>query len=340
MAKSKTSWLRRIASDLVLLYTILVIGWYAAYILIGDGFWILAMVNAFALYLFLPLPLIALLSAVARQRTSWIALFIITLLFFGLFGGDLTPPSPVAHAEADAPTLTVMTYNVLFTNTDATPIAHTITASDPDLVAFQELTPVLAKQLEQEIGAIYPYRTPTRAAQCGAEVAIWSRYPFQVESVDEDVLCRLQSVVVDLDGQAVRVIGIHAWPYTGLDQASIERSFRWRKEQIELVLAMVEGQPEPLVVLGDLNSTPTHEVYRALSMRLVDAFREAGWGLGHTFPTTGGRIWGIPYPDRVVRIDHVFHSAHWRAESARVAEWDGFSDHRAVVARLRLLQTN
>jgi endonuclease/exonuclease/phosphatase (EEP) superfamily protein YafD len=116
----------------------------------------------------------------------------------------------------------------------------------------------------------------------------------------------------------------------------VERSFGWREEQIELVLDTFAGQPEPLVLLGDLNSTPAHEVYRTLSAHLTDAFREAGWGFGHTFPATGGRWWGIPYPDRMVRIDHVFYSADWRAEAAWVGEWDGFSDHRPVVARLRL----
>jgi endonuclease/exonuclease/phosphatase family metal-dependent hydrolase len=155
--------------------------------------------------------------------------------------------------------------------------------------------------------------------------------------VDEDVLCRVQSVLVDFAGRPVRVVDIHAWPFTGLDQASIERSFAWRQEQIELILDTVEGQPEPLVLLGDLNSTPTHQVYRTLSMHLTDAFREAGWGLGHTFPTTGGHFWGAPYPNRLVRIDHIFHSADGRAEAAWVGEWDGASDHLPVVARLWLL---
>jgi len=302
---------------------------------VGDGFWLLALVNAFAVYLFAPLPLVALLTALAWRRLTRLALLIVTLLFVGLFGSDLMPRSPVARAGTEGPALTVMTYNVLFTTADATPAAATITSADPDLVAFQELTPSLAQQLEQEIGTRYPYRTPMHAG-CPAEVAIWSRYPLQVEDVDEDVLCRVCSVVVDLGGRATRVVNAHAWPYIALDQESVERSFRWRQEQVELVLDMVKGQPEPLVLLGDLNSTPMHEVYRTLSTHMVDTFREAGWGLGHTFPATGGRFWGLPYPSRLVRIDYIFHSDEWRAEAVWVGEWDGSSDHRPVVARLRL----
>ena len=364
MTKSRTTWLQYVASGVVIVYAAGVSGWAIAHRLVGDGFWLLALANAFAIYLFVPLPGMALLAAFARRRGAWIALLIVTLLFFRLFGSDLLPPSPVARAGADGPELTVMTYNVLFANTDATPIITSITSAagdpgplprsdggglgwgpgwgpgwEPDLIAFQELTPLLAQQLEPAIGAQYSYRTPPHA-NCHAEAAIWSRYPLQVEAVEDDMLCRVNSVVVDFDGQPVRVVNVHAWSYTGLDRASVEQSFQWRREQVASILNMVEGQPEPLIILGDLNSTPMHEMYQTLDRHLVDAFREAGWGLGHTYPATRTHFWSIPLPARLVRIDHIFHSEDWRAEAARVREWDGASDHRAVVARLRLLDTD
>jgi len=360
MTKSRTTWLQYVASGTVIVYAAGVSGWAIAHRLVGDGFWLLALANAFAVYLFVPLPGMALLAALARRRGAWVALLIVTLLFFRLFGGDLLPPSPVARAGTDGPELTVMTYNVLFANTDAAPIVASITGAaahsdslprsdggglgwgpgwEPDLVAFQELTPLLAQQLEPAIGAQYPYRTPPHA-NCYAEVTIWSRYPLQVEAVEDDMLCRVNSVVVDFDGQPVRVVNVHAWPYIGLDRASVEQSFQWRREQVTSILNMVEGQPEPLIILGDLNSTPMHEMYQALDRHLVDAFREAGWGLGHTYPAMQTRFRGMPLPARLVRIDHIFHSKDWRAEAAEVRAWDGASDHLAVVARLRLLDTD
>ncbi len=332
--RARLQWL---AATTALLYAALVVCWYVAYRVIGDGFWLLALVNAFAVYLFTPLPIAILLAALARRRAPWVGLLIVTLLFLHLFGSDLTPPSPIVRASADMPAMTVMTYNVLYTNTDAAPIAATVTHTNPDLVAFQELTPLLARQLEHQIGVDYPYRTPLHPTECRAEVAIWSRYPLQTEEVDTNVPCRVLSVVLDFDGHPVRVINVHAWPFTGLDRESVERSFRWRREQIALALDTATEQPEPLIFLGDTNSTPTHEVYRMLSAHLTDAFREAGWGLGHTWPATGGRFWGIPHPSRLVRIDHIFHSQHWQGEAAWVGAWDGRSDHHPVVARLRLL---
>jgi len=338
MTTSRNRWLRRAACAIIFLYTVLITGWYVAYKLIGDGFWLLALLNAFAVYLFAPLPLVTLLTVLSRRRANWISLLAVILMFLGLFGSELTPPLPVAQAGTEFPSLTVMTYNILYTVADAAPAAANIMGASPDLIAFQELTPLLARQLEGEIGDIYPYRTPLHLDDCFAEVAIWSRYPLQVEGVDEDLLCRVRPAVIDFNGRPVRVVSVHAWPFTGLDREKVERSFRWRQEQIELILDTVAGQPEPLILSGDFNSTPTHEVYHKLSTHLKDAFREAGWGFGHTFPATGGRAWGILYPDRLVRIDHIFHSDDWGAEAARVGDWDGASDHHPVIARLRLRQ--
>jgi vancomycin resistance protein VanJ len=335
--RQRTHWFRRTVATLVLLYATLVAGWAVAHRLVGDGFWLLGLVSAFAVYLFVPLPMMALLALLARRRAPWAVLAIVALLFVSLFDGEITPPPPVVHAEADLSILTVMTYNVLYTIQDAAPVAASIARAEPDLIAFQELSFPRARTLEHLIGDRYPYRTSLHPDVCYTAVAIWSRRPIlQVEDVDHEVLCRMRSVVIDLDGQPIRVVNVHAWPYIDINRESIEQSLGWRREQIDLILDMVEAQPEPLVLLGDLNSTPMSEVYETLSVQFTDAFTEAGWGFGHTFPAEGGRVWGIPYLARMVRIDHIFHSAEWRAEEAWVAEWDGASDHHAVVARLRL----
>jgi vancomycin resistance protein VanJ len=335
--KPRPHWLRRLIAAPVVGYVLAVAAWVIAHELTGDDFWLLALANALAVYLFAPLPIMALLALLARRRTAWVSLATAALLFVGLFWGELTPPVPTVRAGDDTPSLTVMTYNVLFAVRDTAPIAASIARAEPDLVAFQELTYLRAQALEQEIGKQYPYRTPIDPQLCFSTVAIWSRHPIlRVEAVDPDVACRLKSVVVDFNGRSVRVIDVHAWPYTDSDRESIERGFRWRQEQIELVFSMVEGQPEPLLLLGDFNSAPMSDLYQTVTDRYTDAFTEAGWGLGHTWPAEGGHWYDVPYPNRFVRIDYVFHSSEWRAEDAYVAEWDGASDHHPVVARLRL----
>ena len=319
------------------LYVFLVVFWYGAYVVVGDACWILALANSFAVYLFVPLPIVVCFAVLMRRRVIWLATIVLTLLSMLLFGEALLPTVRVARAEVGEPALSVMTHNVLYTTGDATPIADIVLDINPDLIAFQELTSLVATQLETAIGARYPYRTPLRS-DCRAQVAIWSVYPFVSEPADGGFACRMQTVLVHTYGGPIRVANVHAWPYTSLDREGVEESFLKREEQIRSLLDFIEGESEPFILVGDLNSTPQHEVYQILSARLTDAFREAGWGLGHTFPATSGRSWGIPYPSRLVRIDYILHSDHFRAEAAYVGRRTGASDHLPVIARLRLVQ--
>lgn len=302
----------------------------------GDSIWLLAVVNAFALYLFAPLPLALLLALLARHRLAWLSALLSAALFFGLFGADLTPPIHAARIPPEAPRLRVMTYNILFSVPSAHPIAATVRQAQPDVVGFQEMTARLERALSEEIAAEYPYRTGRRPG-CTTDVAIWSRFPLQEEQVPPELVCRMQQALIEAPGRRVRVVNIHIWPYTRLDRTTLEQTFRYRRRQIEEVLAHVAGGTEPLILLGDLNSTPLHEVYRLVTAYpLIDSHREAGLGFGHTFPAHPLRNRSLIYPPRLVRIDYIFHSAALRAERVRVAKWDGQSDHLPVVADLRL----
>jgi endonuclease/exonuclease/phosphatase family metal-dependent hydrolase len=118
-----------------------------------------------------------------------------------------------------------------------------------------------------------------------------------------------------------------------------------RERQALILVEYARGLDRPCVVLGDFNSTPLNEAYAILRRGLRDVWRDAGRGLGHTFP---GSAWssargdGLPRPLRrfiphwLLRIDHVFVTAHWRAVSARVSPLHGGSDHRPVFADLAL----
>ncbi len=343
---SRTEWVRTRVAWALWAYAVLIIVWYSLDLLIGDRVWLLGLLNIFVLYLFVPLPLMIVAALWLRRWTAWWSVLLVAIPFTLLFGADLTPPLPIVQANryAGIP-LTVMTYNVLASNTDATPIAATVTEITPDIIAFQELTPLLIRQLEEDIGDDYPFHT-LLPAPCQFGVVIWSRYPLLEEPADEAIVedinedrerfCQTRSALIDMDGPVIRIVTLHASAYSQLLPADIEWVFRERYDLVSGVLAHFATQPEALILLGDFNSTPTHQVYRLLNAELVDAFREAGWGWGHTFPASNGWFEGLPYPDRLVRLDYIFHSNHWQAETAWVGAWDGASDHLPLIARLRL----
>jgi endonuclease/exonuclease/phosphatase (EEP) superfamily protein YafD len=128
------------------------------------------------------------------------------------------------------------------------------------------------------------------------------------------------------------------WPLDEVDQ-----SIRFREQEAE-ILAGLASQTESVIMGGDANTNSLSDAYKTITGVLTDAYRAAGFGLGHTFPgsTTPGsdrpHIGRLYVPAWVMRIDYVFHSDDWPTVSARTAHIDGVSDHRGVIAELAKIQ--
>ena len=118
--------------------------------------------------------------------------------------------------------------------------------------------------------------------------------------------------------------------------------FQEREHQAQLVTEFTEQVGTPLIVTADFNATDQSYAYYLITRQLNDSWREAGWGLGHTFP--GGPIPSLPrpvvagylIPTWVARIDYIFYSDDWNAIEAKLGQWDRVSDHRPVIAVLEL----
>jgi vancomycin resistance protein VanJ len=85
----------------------------------------------------------------------------------------------------------------------------------------------------------------------------------------------------------------------------------------------------PMIVLGDFNMTSHFESYKRMTQNFKDAFREAGNGLGFTYPN-GTRF---PVPP-IIRLDYIFYNDAFQAVNAQRWGTSGSSDHRPVLAAL------
>lgn len=66
-----------------------------------------------------------------------------------------------------------------------------------------------------------------------------------------------------------------AWNY----KASLDE----RNTQLRLVLSFIRESPHPVIMSGDMNSTPYSHVYQFLDKELTNAFEQKGKGFGFTF---------------------------------------------------------
>jgi len=100
-----------------------------------------------------------------------------------------------------------------------------------------------------------------------------------------------------------------------------------RAQQARLVRRQIERESDPVIVVGDFNSTPHQWAYRHLAQGLQSAVTRRVRGWGATFPAQ--------YP--LVQIDHVLIDPALQITAARipVEGSTALSDHRPVVAHVR-----
>ena len=98
---------------------------------------------------------------------------------------------------------------------------------------------------------------------------------------------------------------------------------RLKGEQVNEIINYLDRNPYPVIICGDLNSTRYSYVYNELKDHYLNAFNEAGFGLGYTY---NGRI-KLP-----LKIDHQFYREPFNVKSCKVDKSMTYSDHLPLIA--------
>ncbi|WP_405164079.1 endonuclease/exonuclease/phosphatase family protein [Nocardia sp. NBC_01499] len=233
-------------------------------------------------------------------------------------------PLYVGHSGDDGgPAVIVMQANLLFDGTDPAALVEQVRARNIAVLTVNELTRGAVVELGRAgLDTLLPYRYLS-PGQTASGTGIWSSYPLS-ETVEYDgfVLNQLSATASIPGAGSVSIYAFHPVPPVYGTQVWADELSRLR--------AILERSPanRPVIVGGDFNATYDHAQYRAmLSGRFGDAAEQAGAGYLVTYPTDK------PYPP-LVGIDHVL-VAGGRAVDVETVRMPG-SDHRALVARLRL----
>ena len=104
----------------------------------------------------------------------------------------------------------------------------------------------------------------------------------------------------------------------------LEKASEIRIRQAQAIHDDAQHSPYPVLIVGDMNTTPVSYTYRILQKGMRDAFLESSNGqLGHTFVKLG----------MGVRIDYILHSHALSASDFDVPHVD-YSDHYPVIATI------
>lgn len=325
-------------------YFSILFGWFILYLLFGDGNGFLGLANAVALYFFLPLPLFALASLTRKKRKLLFPVLAGLAIFLFLWGPLFTSPRMVE--ENPAAQLRVMTFNVLGRAGSHDPILQSILEEDADVVFLQELTPEIASVISLRLADAYPFQILQPAFRSRG-LGVLSRYPLaKLDAVLPGNWMGVPQILeMDWAGEAVTLVNFHTIPTGNLWPRWVLRTFEERESDLSALanFAVSHSEIGPLIVAGDANATRLNEAYKSLAAVMQDAWLEAGFGFGHSFPgpyeegSSFAQISFFRIPYWLVSIDYIFYSQQFQALDTWMGAFYGGSDHRAVVTELRFL---
>lgn len=310
----------------------------------GRFAWV-SLMNMFAFQVFLFLLPGALAGAIFRLRRLQVAAGVAVLLFLFMFGRYFLPKSQTALATSGS--LKVMTYNALAFAPDPAATVNIIRAENADIVILQETNFKVAGLLEKEMKGVYPYQIHY-PSDVPLGTSVVSKYPFT--KIDEELpsvwVGKPILLQVDWSGQKINVVDFHMVP-TSLPTIAHPASFNQitdaRKDEASALIRFLQAHPGPAIVAGDMNDVFLNDPHIMLvNSGLQDAWQEAGFGLGNTYPgnkspgTSRVHVGEFYVPEWMLRIDYIFASPEWDVVSATLAQTDGYSDHRGVIATLHL----
>jgi vancomycin resistance protein VanJ len=253
-------------------------------------------------------PALGIAALVRRSRRAAVAALLPAVAWAALFGSAWLPPRTSGDAQ-----LRVVSQNLRAGNPDAAATVRALMATDPHLIALQEVDERSRETLGHSLHPRYPHRATV------STVSLWSRFPIRTYGGVDTGLewTRAVRAIVAAPGGDVAVYVAH------LGSARIGETATRDRTVAGLARHVRADEADRVILLGDLNTAATDRVIRPLTDLLRNAQADAGRGFGFTWPAR------LP----VTRPDHVLYRG-LTATSAGVLRTPA-SDHRAVTAGFR-----
>lgn len=198
-------------------------------------------------------------------------------------------------------TIRILHANVLSSNENHIALVKLIAQEKPDIVMLQEINSQWLEALTS-LENDYPYKCiADRDDNFG--IAVFSSTPIHEAVVQQFGTANFPSITfqIQIDDASVDIISTHPMPPVS---AHAQTS---RNEQLMAVAAFAEGRENPLIVVGDLNTTMWTSPYKKLCKKLSLTNARKGFGILPNWPASLPGIMRIPI-DHYLVSDEVFIS--------------------------------
>ncbi|HSR88663.1 MAG TPA: endonuclease/exonuclease/phosphatase family protein [Pontiella sp.] len=225
---------------------------------------------------------------------------------------------PVPAAEKP---FRAMLMNINAANGNTEMVLGSISRAEPDILLLEEVTPQWARALEI-LNAIYPYQVSEPQEGCFG-IMLLSKYPLEHGKVVEIGSAEVPSITADmhLPAGVISVIGTHPVPPIGGKASGL------RNGQLAELPAVIIGQQHPVLLIGDLNTSPWSS--RFTNLLKASGLNNSMKGFGHQ-PSWPARHFFLRIP-----LDHVLHSPQIMVHNRMMLQ-DVGSDHFPVIVDFSL----
>jgi len=260
--------------------------------LAAELWWPLDLLTSFHPQYAVLLTLVAVIHLALRSPISGVWLLSAALVNVSIVAPYVLGGS--GQAAADAPRLSVMSFNVGVSNSMRTDVARYVAEEQPDILFIIESSFEWEDALAESGPPMAAVAIVPRGRVSGITVMADPRMLAKAVPLDFAELGEAAALEVTLGGERIVVLGLHPPSPT-----SSERSAR-RNQILEAAVVWVASVDKPVLVVGDFNTTPWSPAFHSLQMRggLVDTGR--GGGIQPTWPSG----WG----PAMIPIDHALHN--------------------------------
>jgi endonuclease/exonuclease/phosphatase family metal-dependent hydrolase len=320
------------------LYPVALVALILALRFVGEGWWVTTVLLyvprlAFAI----PLPLVvAGLIACSERGWLWTQIISLLLICFPLMGLVVRMPRA---ADAGAPTVRVLSYNIDKGRGGAEHLAEEVRRLSPDVVVMQEI-----EGTGDDLVRLFQFSYAM--VEVSGQFFIASRFPI-LSSVDAepqpmrlDGLRHYHAYLIDTPIGRLRLLSVRpvspSWPLNDLRRRGLtwnnftsalqvlDYNSRLRELEASTIADAAGPSGDPVVIAGDTNLPTLSRIYGRHLSSFRDAFVEGGSGFGYTFPTG-------PWP--WMRIDRILTGRGLRAVRFQRGA-STLSDHVCVVGDL------
>ncbi len=279
---------------------------------LGGLFWAFDLFSHFRVqYMQLCLVLIG-ITLWRRQYKRAVALVLLACVNYAfvlpLYFGK---PSP----SIEKPVRTML-MNLNAENGNTAQVLEVIGKANPDLLLLEEVTPKWMNELAP-LKKEYKHRIAEPQKGCFG-IMLLSKYPLEREKTLEIGSAGVPSIITEahLPNGIISIIGTHPVPPIGSEFS------RHRNSQLAALPAIVKKQKYPVVLIGDLNTTPWSPHFTKLIRESGLKNSMKGFGFQPTWPRNI-RFLRIP-------LDHILHTPEIEIHK-RMVGGDTGSDHLPVI---------